>query len=81
MKNNPLLVFEELEDFVLSFEGDENELNTEIYRLIRVGHLSLDLFLEYQGITQADVTSCFEENKNEQEGRNQYEAPEEIECG
>lgn len=68
MKDNPLLTFSELEEFVLSFEGTENELNTEIYRLIKVGHLSLDLFLEYQGITQTEVVEAFEENKEHQYG-------------
>ena len=66
MKDNPLLTFTELEDFVLSFEGDENELNTEIYKLIQLGYLSLDLFLEYQGITQTEVTAAFEENREHQ---------------
>lgn len=68
MKPNPINTFEDLEQFVLTFEGNENELNTEIYKMIANGTLSLELFLEYQGITQAEVTECFEENTLEREG-------------
>ena len=68
MKPNPINTFEDLEQFVLTFEGNENELNTEIYKMIANGTLNLELFLEYQGITQAEVTGCFEENKFEREG-------------
>ena len=66
MKPNPINTFEDLEQFVLTFEGNENELNTEIYKLIQLGYLSLDLFLEYQGITQTEVTAAFEENREHQ---------------
>lgn len=69
MIDNPLNTFSELEDFVLSFEGDENELNTEIYKLIQLGYLSLDLFLEYQCITQGEVVQCFEDNMEYENGR------------
>ena len=59
---NDLNTFSELEEFVLSFEGTEKELNTEIYEMIKNGILSLDLFLDYQGITQTEVIEAFEEN-------------------
>jgi len=63
---NPLNTVKELIDFVLEFEGNETQLNTTIYELIVDRKLSLDLFLEYQGITQTDVVDAFE--KCEEEG-------------
>ncbi len=63
---NPLNTVKELIDFVLDFRGNETQLNTAIYELIVDRKLSLDLFLEYQGITQTDVVDAFE--KCEEEG-------------
>lgn len=63
---NPLNTVKELIDFVLEFEGNETQLNTTIYEMIVGGILSLDLFLEYQQITQTDVIDAFEECEHDE---------------
>lgn len=36
----------------------DDELNTFIFNSIKSGDLSLDIFLEYTGITQGNISGC-----------------------
>lgn len=40
----------------------EDELNALIFEAIREGRLSLPVFLQYQGITQSDISESLYEN-------------------